>query len=414
MSDTLILRYPLAHADAQCAWLRVDSQAAAHAPVAYGSLHDAAVAAEGARVVLVLSGHEVSLIRAELPPKSAKRLATLVPYALEDQLAAEIETLHFAIGTQDDVGIVETAVVDRETLTERLAALAEHGLSPVAAYGSTQLTPVIPATTTLLVEDHWLNVRTPAGVAYSIDLLPDRPTRMTLALNEGEPSACVLYTDASTYAARRLALPQDDGLPAGGQFVGGGPQLLEFGPLQKYAEIALHEHPINLLQGAYAPLGSAAAGWARWRTAVFVLLGCVLVNVLISSVDIVRAHRTEARLDSELHAAYAQALPGIDPARLPAPRLVVESRMHRLMSVGQEGFIGTLDRLGSALASTSGVTVKSINYHDGSLEAVLAAGDLASLNRFQQAVGADAQLAGVSTPDEQHATGRLEIRGGNP
>lgn len=416
MSDHLILLYPLTETDAQCEWLRVDATAAVlgESPHGRGTLADAAQAAPGARVILVLPDNEVSLARPQLPPKSGKRLPALVPFALEDQVAAEIDTLHFAIGTQDDDGTVDTAIIDRDQLTAYLGALAEHGLTPVAVYGAPQLTPVTPGTITIVTDGPTMNVRRPDGVGFYTEVLPDRPVSEALMLGESDPKACLVYTTATAYEARRLQVPQDDGLPAGGFYVGGAPQFLQYGPLQKYAEVALHDRPVNLLQGPFAPVSSGAAHWARWRVPVFLLLGCVLLNVLVSSVELIRLHREEARLDPQLHAAYAEALPGMDPARVPAPRLLVESKVRRLAGAGQGGLIGALDSLGVAVIATPGITVKSINYHEGALEAVLLANDLGSLNQVQQTVGPASRLAGVSTPDPQHAEGRLEITGTSP
>ena len=414
MSDTFLLRYPIDDTDAECAWLRVDATAAAHGPAGRGAFADAAVAAAGARVIWILPGDVVALAQPQLPPKSGKRLATLVPFALEDQLAADFDTLHFATGRQAEDGTVETALIDRATLEVGLATLTAHALAPVAAYGALQVTPCIPATTVLLIEGMRIHVRAADGAAYCTDLIPGRSTRQCLSLELTEQGPCVLYTTSASFYAREGVASPDDALPEGCVYVGGGPQLLEFGPLQKYAEVALRQPPVNLLQGSYTPSGQAAAGWARWRVAAFVLLACVLLNVLASGVDLVLAHRQSARLDTALHAAYAQALPAADPARMPAPRLVVEARVRRLMGAGHDGLIGALEALGSAVVATPGATVKSIQSHDGAMEAIITAADLATLNQLQQAVGPAARLAGVSTPDAQHAEGRLEINGGAP
>jgi general secretion pathway protein L len=416
MSDHLILLYPLIDAATECEWLRVDADAnvIGEQPHGAGSLADAAQAAAGARVVLVLPDNEVALSRPLLPPKSGKRLASLVPFALEDQVAAEIDTLHFAIGTQADDGAVDTAIIDREQLAGYLAALGEYGLTPVAAYGAPQLTPVTPGTITIVTDGPTMNVRRPDGVGFNTDVMLDRPVRESLTLSDTDPKACLVYTTATSYNARLSLLPEDTGLPDGAYYVGGAPQFLQYGPLQKYAEVALRDHPVSLLQGPFAPVSSGAAHWVRWRVPVFLVLGCVLLNVIVSTVDLIRAHRIEATLDPQLHAAYTQALPGMDPARVPAPRLLVESRVRRIAGAGQGGLIGALDSLGVAVIATPGITVKTINYHDGSLEAVLSAGDLASLNQVQQTVGPASRLAGVSTPDAQHAEGRLEITGTAP
>jgi general secretion pathway protein L len=414
MSDTLILRYPTDDADTECVYLRVDHAAAPLAPPSAGPLSEAAEAAVGCRVIWIVPGDLVSLSRPVLPPKSGKRLPTLVPFALEDQLAADVDALHFAIGPQADDGAVETAIIDREVLSAALTTLQSHGLKLTAAYGTIQVTPAIPATTVLLIDGGKINVREPDGAAYCADLIPGLSTRECLALAESEERPCIVYTTSTSFTTLEAPHSPDDGLPAGGHYVGGGPQFLEYGPLQKYAEVALRNPPVNLLQGPYAPTSDAAAGWARWRVPVYVLLAVVFVNVVASSVDWYRAHRESVRLDSELHAAYAQALPGVDPGRLPAPRLVVEGRMRRVAQAGRGGLIAALDALGAAMVATPGATVKSVNFHDGAVEAVISAADLASLNQVQQSIGAAARLASVSTPDPQHAEGRLEIAGGNP
>jgi len=414
MSDTVILRYPLDDADTDCVWLRVDASAGCLAPAQRSSLAAAAEAAGDTRVVWIVPGDLVSLSRPVLPPKSGKRIPTLVPFALEDQLAAELDTLHFATGSQAEDGAVDTAIIDREVLTRHRAALLGHGLKVVAAYGTIQVTPVIPSTTVLLVEGPKINVREATGAAYCADLIPGLTTRECLALAESDERPCVLYTTSESFYTLEAPQSPDDGLPAGGHYVGGGPQFLEYGPLQKYAEVALRDPPVNLLQGAFAPSGDAAAGWARWRAPIWVLVAFVAVNVIASGVDLYRAHRAEVQLDAELHAAYAQAMPGVDPARLPAPRMAVEARVRRVGSAGQGGLIGALDALGAAVVATPGATVKSVNYHDGAIEAVITAGDLASLNQVQQTIGGAARLAGVSTPDPQHAEGRLEITGATP
>ena len=290
-----------------------------------------------------------------------------------------------------------------------------RSLSPVAAYGALQLVPVNPSSNTLLYETSTsLLLRQPDGTAALIDAPLDRPVCSILTLRPQDATACTVYSSSSIHTARQSALPTDTGLPAGAEYFGGAAQLLEHGALQKYAEVAVREPPLNLLQGAFTPTHSSAAGWARWRVAAYLGIACAVLSCVISGVDLVRAHRLEVRLDADLHAAYAQAMPGTDVSRLPAPRLVVESRVRRLMSAGHDGLIGALDSLGVAVSTTPGVTVKSINYHDGSMEALLAAADLAALNQIQQDVGPQSRLAGVTTPDPQHAEGRLEISGLSP
>lgn len=412
MPDTLYLRFPTDDPAVECRWLCVDASGAVRGMPGAGGLDEAASHAAQARTVWVLPGDRVALTRATLPSRAGKRAAALAPFALEDQLAAEIETLHFAVGPQADDGSLDVAITDRDRLTDDLATLAAHGLVPQAAHGALQLLPATPQTQVMLVDGGQILVRQSDGDAYCADLIDGRSSRECLPPVEPD-TPCVLYTTAASYYGREGVHSPDDALPAGARAVG-APQFLEHGPLQLYADLARHAEPINLLQGPFAQATDMAAGWARWRSAVAVLLACLAVNLVASGVDLYRSHRAEAALDKELHAAYGEAMPGVDIGRLPAPRLAVEARVRRASTAGRSALIATLDALGTAVTAAPGSQVKSVNFHDGAVEVVLTAADLAALNQIQQAIGPSARLAGVSTPDPQHAEGRLNIAGATP
>jgi len=51
----------------------------------------------GRRVVAFVPGVDVRLAMAQVPARQEKRILQAVPYALEDQLAEDVDTLHFAI-----------------------------------------------------------------------------------------------------------------------------------------------------------------------------------------------------------------------------------------------------------------------------------------------------------------------------
>ena len=117
MSDWLLLRLP--HADAELAtWLVVDARGAPISPPQSGPLTLAAARAPGRRVCLLVSGAEVLLAEPEVPVKAGAKLQQLVPYALEEQLAEDIEDLHFALGkrsaesTRVPVAVVARALLD--------------------------------------------------------------------------------------------------------------------------------------------------------------------------------------------------------------------------------------------------------------------------------------------------------------
>ncbi|HZC86917.1 MAG TPA: type II secretion system protein GspL, partial [Steroidobacteraceae bacterium] len=97
MSDWLLLRLP--RADTELAtWLVVDARGAPLSPPQSGPLALAAARVPGRRVCVLIGGADVLLAEPEVPVKAGAKLQQLVPYALEEHLAEDIEDLQFALG----------------------------------------------------------------------------------------------------------------------------------------------------------------------------------------------------------------------------------------------------------------------------------------------------------------------------
>src|SRR3974390_2754720 len=120
MPDWLLLRLP--RSDAELAtWLVVDGRGAPLSPPQSGPLALAAARTAGRRVCVLVGGADVVLADPAGPAKAGAKLQQLVPYALEEQLADDIEDLHFALGKRpSDSSRVPVAVVARALLDQWL------------------------------------------------------------------------------------------------------------------------------------------------------------------------------------------------------------------------------------------------------------------------------------------------------
>src|ERR1700685_2217700 len=97
MADWLIIRLPRTPAE-QASWIVADARGVAIEAPAGGPLALAQPAAAGRHVCVLVPGTDVLMMEPELPTKAGAKLAQMVPYALEEQLADDIDDLHFAIG----------------------------------------------------------------------------------------------------------------------------------------------------------------------------------------------------------------------------------------------------------------------------------------------------------------------------
>src|ERR1700758_1450840 len=96
MADWL-LRLPRT-AQEPATWLIASAGGAPLAATQSGPLAVAVGAAAGRRVCVLVPGSDGLLGDPELPTRSGVKLQQLVPYALEEHLADNIDELHFAIG----------------------------------------------------------------------------------------------------------------------------------------------------------------------------------------------------------------------------------------------------------------------------------------------------------------------------
>ena len=100
MASTLLLHYDPAKPD-QATWSHVNNQGELTSRITSGSLEDAAVVAQQHKVVVLIDSSNVHLNHVQLPTTNRQKMLRAIPYALEEQLAEDIEDFHFVIGKAD-------------------------------------------------------------------------------------------------------------------------------------------------------------------------------------------------------------------------------------------------------------------------------------------------------------------------
>ena len=174
-----------------------------------GTLAEAAAEAAGRRVVVLLPGAEVTTLDAELPARAGSKLLQAVPYALEEQVAADVDTLHFALGARAADGRTAVCVIGKATLQGVLDTLGAAGLAPQAVYPETALVRSQPGHLVMLVDGDTVHLCPPEGRALS---LPSHPlsAAVDLALQaSAPPGARFSASGAGALGLRVQASPAD-------------------------------------------------------------------------------------------------------------------------------------------------------------------------------------------------------------
>ena len=411
MADWLLLRLPR-ESDAGAAWMVADASGRMVTPPQSGPLIQAASLAPGRRLCVLVPGADVLLTEAEVPAKAGAKVLQVVPFALEEQLAEDIEDLHFSVGKRaSESSRMPVAVVTRELLENWLGTLRAAGLKPDVMYADSELIPANPGQSVALLDGDGVAVR-PAGgptVNMPLDALPEAlelaRTPTGEVHTEGPIRSLLLYTGAAEWhqhsAVVEAMREKFDGIKV---------QLLTGGPLALFAQQLSTTRAINLLQGIYQPTTSSAAGWRNWRLAAMLLAALLVLHVGGRALELVSLKKAEKALDESIAETFRTAMPG-EQSTTDARR-----RMEQRLLASQGGDNGTLlaalDALAQARGAAPGTTVQALSFREGALDLKLAAPDANSLDRISQslrATGWQADLTSGNVAGEGYE-GRIQIK----
>ena len=345
-------------------WLRPDGE------VQRGPLADLSSQSDGARQILVAPGEAVTLHRLALPSRKRSTWARAVPFALEDYLVEDIETLHFALGGAVDGGYLPVAVVDRILLSAWLETCDQAGLTPAAVVPDSLLLPWQNDEWSVLLEARRALVRTGRweGFATERDNLALLLAQALAEAGETKPRCLRVWgAPATELAETEVELSPED---------------TPIEPLALFSSSYQPATVLNLLQGGY----SRQAHWGRWlrpwRAAAALAGMTLLVQIAGQVYDYWRLQREVTALRTEIERTFKDALP--EATRIVNPKVQMETRLRELAPSGGSGFLELLYQGAQPLAHFPNVTLRGLGYRDGQLDLALEGGDPAVLDRLRQ------------------------------
>ena len=414
MADWLLLRLPRTPQE-QATWLVVDARGTAAGPPQGGPLSLAAPRAAGRHVIVLVPGSDVLLAQPELPPaKAGTKLQQLVPFALEEQVAEDIEELHFAIGRrQGESARVPVAVVARKLMDEWTTLLKSAGIEPEAVYADSELLPQNPGQAVALLEEDAVVVRPPTGdvVTLPADALSEALEIALSGIEPGTPGGrgLILYTGAAEWHRHSAAVEA-----ARERFEGIQIQLLTGGPLTLFAQQLPTTSATNLLQGPYTPAATHPVGWNAWRVAAMLLAGFIALHVAGKAAELSVLKHADHKLDASIQQVFQMAMPG-EPVTYEARRVMEQRLAAARASEAAGGFLSALQALVQAHRAAPEAVLEALTFRDGALELKASAPTVESLDRLSRQLrqqGWQARLM-AGTPKGSAYEGSIQMSPGS-
>jgi len=334
-------------------------------------------------VMVWIPAQSVTTTRLNIPKGQQRQLHRILPSLLEDNVASDIDDLHFISGGISAVGEVNIATIEREQLEFYLAQFHQVGLKPQVMLSAGLSVELTHDRCSLQIEGKTSVLRTAAQAYYYFDtenialLLPMMVPNLTATLSLYMPEH-----KRNTVSIEHAAEWQGE-------------------PVSVLAQLPNKDTlAMNLLQGEYQPQNEINKYWTMWRSVVFIALAALAIQLLTVGIETIKLNKEATNYKKEIARVFHNTFP--DEKRLVNPKAQMAQQLDKLQSQqGGAGFLILLQQLAPALKQAVKVTVTRINFESrqGEMRMDIQATDYTQLEQLKNAatkLGLNVELSSVS------------------
>jgi len=417
MAEYLVIRLD-PDRDQAANWIAVDSNGTRISPPVTGPLAEA-VKDVGERAVIVLvPATTVLTTTVYIPARSNSRILAALPFALEENLADDVENLHFAAGSRRENRRMPVAIVAHRQIEEWLERLHEVGISPAKLVPENFGLARIPGTMSMLVADDQIMFNDgeddefvmqgvkPSDALAVAGVLDDSSDAETE--DNGSPGHLLVYCEPAD--EDRF---QHDWMALRHELASVDINLLPDGVLPRLAVTVAAGHGINLLQGRYGARTEIGALFRPWRLAALLLLTLGVVGLGGKAVDYYRLSQEAETLKNQFTTEYRQLRPQ-DNREVVDPIGILNSIRRSIGGpAAAQVFLPSIQQLGLAMQQNESADIEAITYRAGVIDVRLTAPDVATLDNIQKIVSSSGRFsASIQSTDQvgDKVSSRIQIR----
>ncbi len=350
--------------------------------VASGELSQLPHRDDDLNVVVFVPGVDVLLAAATVPVKGVQKLAQAVPYALEEQLIDDVESMQVAIGKQDNEGKVTAAVVSEKRLQGWLQQLQEVDI---------EADVIVPDTLALpRINGDWSALKMPG------DIVCVRSGEQTGFACDADNLAVMAASHAADAEVEPHAVQftncggEEDNVAE--QFrntfsVPVNTQVCQGDALATLiAGFTLNEI-INLRQGAYARSTRWLKGRQRWLSTAVLLVILVVMQFGLNIYQLQKLKSVQADYKNKIEQVFRQTFPDVKRVSDPQKQMAIKLKSLRGSAAsGADGYLELMAKISQVLVKIPAVEIRSMSYKNSKVDLELELADLQVLENLKESM----------------------------
>ncbi|MEA2094779.1 MAG: type II secretion system protein GspL [Pseudomonadota bacterium] len=406
MRNTLLIRVGQ-EADGPCQWVPLAADGLPAGITRTGTLAEAAIEANGLRVVVLVPGMDCLLAQVKIPGRNRHKLLRAVPFALEEQLINDVEDLHFAIGPALPEGGNPVVIVSLQHMDALQAAFRTANLEVNQLIPDLLAVPCPDNGTCAVIDGDVALVRNGPWSGYAVET---DNLGLLLASQQGLPDTEA--TEEVVVPPVRIHVPAGSAPPD--LHESGLDVEVEYynGDVLNVLATGLGSSSIDLLQGPYSRTQEWGRLWRPWRATAALLVAGVLVSNVVMRVDYYRLSKEQDVLNTRIGEIYKQAFP--EAKRVVNPRVQMQQKLDQLERRQGSGgqFMVLLARSGDILRAEKEIKITGASFRAGRLDVDLTAANLQVLDKLKQTLSANGlsvEIQSATTDADRRVKSRLRI-----
>ena len=373
--------------------------------IKHGDLNDISDQEKNNTVIIMLPGEEILSKSLILPIKSNAKLKQAIPFALEDDIASDIDDCHFAFEKSEIDESIIVNVIDRKLFKNYLNQLKEINISPSFVVSENSCVYKTEDTINLIIEDAKAHGRCGYKEPYTLDIMDLSNIIKALESNNNINHLQISLSKNNDSIVKQISELADT-------YKSVDTKILSKGAFQEFIKNYFVQDHVNLLQGNFKPEIKFEKVFKPWRApaalATILLLSLLINNVLNMNKLVNYEADLSAYFLNEYKYFYNNARNVNDPIKI-----VNSIKNGAQLNMNNSIFLNGLNIISESVAKENNVQLSSINFSDNRFNLRLLTSTLTSLDSLITNINTNGSLNAIiqtTNQSDNKVESRIEIQ----